>query len=223
MKSSSSRLERPAVHKELHRLARFTTIVVLCLVGPTLQAQSTGGPIDGLTLSLGLGIYQGELDRNLSDNPVEFFALGEFSLAVHADRAFTPRLYAEGGLVYHRFNIDVDADNGMGVNVFAFDLNAGIRIGLFGRPGFLRVFGGVAPTMIATTYNFSDPGDLRTGTEFDQTSPRFIITFPVGIVLQDAWRFGVRFTTSDFVDSARVPNTGPDVISSIHVGYRFQL
>ncbi|MEO0857720.1 MAG: hypothetical protein AAFY55_12830, partial [Bacteroidota bacterium] len=61
------------------------------------------------------------------------------------------------------------------------------------------------------------------GYVFEQTSPRFILTFPVSMILQDAWRFGIRFMTSDFLDSAQRRTTGPDVISSIHVGYRFRL
>ncbi|MEM9667088.1 MAG: hypothetical protein AAF970_19330 [Bacteroidota bacterium] len=208
----------------------LTHVLVLALLlsvsswlsAPTAQAQR--GAIDGLTLGLGLGVYQGELDRNSASNPIEYFTLAEFSLSVHADRALTPVFLAETGLVYHRFNIDVDADNKMGVNVFAFDINAGLRIGLFGRPGFVRVQAGVAPTMIATTYNFSTPDVLQSlGYEFEQTSPRFLLTFPVSVLLQDAWRFGIRFMTSDYLDSARRVTTGPDVISSIHVGYRFRL
>ncbi|MEM8599333.1 MAG: hypothetical protein AAGF99_05395 [Bacteroidota bacterium] len=208
-------------------LTRSLALVALLLVGTWLSVPAThaqGRAIDGLTLGLGLGVYQGELDRNASSNPLEYFALAEFSLSVHADKALTPALLTEAGLVYHRFNIDVDADNSMGVNVFAFDVIGGVRIGLFGRPGFLRLQGGVAPTMVATTYNFSTPDVLESrGYEFEQSSPRFILTFPVSLVLQDAWRFGIRFMTSDFLDSAKRRTTGPDVISSIHVGYRFRL
>ncbi|MEM6785048.1 MAG: hypothetical protein AAF624_15110 [Bacteroidota bacterium] len=208
-------------------LTRVLALAVLLLTGfwlgtPDVHAQR--GPIDGLTLGLGLGVYQGELDRNVASNPIEYFALAEFSLSVHADRALSPFILAETGLVYHRFNIDVDADNKMGVNVFAFDINAGLRIGVFGRPGFIRAQAGVAPTMISTTYNFSTPDVLESlGYTFEQTSPRFILTFPVSVIIQDAWRFGVRFMTSDFLDSAQRATTGPDVISSIHVGYRFRL
>ncbi|MEM8556435.1 MAG: hypothetical protein AAGG50_01210 [Bacteroidota bacterium] len=184
-----------------------------------------------MTISLGLGVYQGDLDRNVSGNPVEYFALAEFSLAILADRALGQRFLAEAGLVYHRFNIDAPrdeanptAENSMGVNIFALDLTGGIRIPLFGRPSFVRVHAGIAPTMIATTYNFTTPDILESsGYEFDQTSPRFLLTFPISVVLQDAWRFGIRFTGSDFVDSAGRDATGNDVISSIHVGYRFEL
>ncbi|MEL6611146.1 MAG: hypothetical protein AAFQ53_03550 [Bacteroidota bacterium] len=207
----------------------FTLAFILLLITglgvstPGAHAQG-GGAIDGLTLGLGLGVYQGELDRNASSNPIEYFALAEFSLSVHADRALSPLFMAEAGLVYHRFNIDVDADNSMGVNVFAFDVNAGLRVGLFGRTGFVRLQAGVAPTMVSTTYNFSTPDVLESrGYVFEQTSPRFILTFPVSMILQDAWRFGIRFMTSDFLDSAQRRTTGPDVISSIHVGYRFRL
>lgn len=218
-----------ARRQEPSGLARILLIALLAFATPLAWGQSR--PDNGMTIALGLGVYQGDLDRNFSSNPVEYFALAEFSLAVLVDRSLGERFVTEAGLVYHRFNIDAPrdnanptAENSMGINIFALDLMGGVRIPLFGRPSFIRMQAGIAPTMIATTYNFTTPDILESqGYEFDQTSPRFLVTFPISVVLQDAWRFGIRFTGSDFVDSTGRDSTGKDVISSIHVGYRFEL
>ena len=135
---------------------RFTATLLLALVlasAPGALAQRD--LVRGVSLGIGLGVYQGELDKNSADNPIEFFASGNVGAMALADGMLGPLVW-EAGLSYQRIDIEVNEAD-LDVNVIGGEFTIGKDFRLLRRNRFLRVFAGIAPAYIGTTYN-------RTGT-----------------------------------------------------------
>lgn len=222
----------------LYALALSALVVV-----PSEAQQSS---LRGVSLGIGLGIYQGELDVNSADNPIEFFASGNVGAMAIADGVVGPLVW-EGGLSYQRVDIEVnDAD--IDVNVVGAEFTIGKDFRLLKRSRFLRVFAGIAPAYIGSTYNrtstpdgcfyldaelFEEAGSSVPGScmgrnflrnrDFENKPSRFSFYVPVGIVLQDAVRVSIRVFGTDYVDSVRRESTGPDWSPAVTLMYRFRI
>lgn len=202
-----------------------------------------------MSVGVGLGIYQGELDKNSADNPIEFFASGNVGVTALADGVVGPLIW-EGGLSYQRVDIEVNEAD-IDVNVVGAEFTIGKDFRLLKRNRFLRVFAGIAPAFVSSTYNRTNTPDgcfyldeelfeaaqvpascatdeinappfLR-NREFEEKPSRLTFYVPVGIVLQDAVRISVRVFGTDYVDSLKRDGTGPDWSPAVTLMYRFRI
>lgn len=196
------------------RLALFLLLLLPC--APLLQAQPL---VDGVTAGIGLSSYHGDLDWNPDNGPAEFLAASNLGAFVAVDRSFGP-IVAETALLFNRVAIDFP-DAEMTLNVLSFDLNAGPTINLF-RPGFLRLYAGVSPSLVFSNFENLDIAELG-AYNVDQASARFLLTFPVGIVIQDTLRLGIRLTTTDYFENVSGNTDNVDLLSFISIGYRVDL
>jgi len=195
---------------------RSLVALVVVLAAPVLQAQPL---VDGLTVGVGISTYHGDLDWNSDDGPAEFLAAGNLGAFVAADRSFGP-FVMEGALHYKRIGIDFPGAE-MSIHMIGLDLTSGPSLHLF-RPDLFRFYVGISPTLVLTGYDDVDEAALE-GYEFDEQPARFLVSFPVGIVIQDVLRIGVRVTPTDNFDSVSGLTNDVDFLTSISVGYRFDL
>lgn len=192
--------------------------VVACLAAPGPAAQPF---VDGVTAGLGLTSYHGDLDWNPDDGPAEFVAAANLTAFVGADRAFGP-VTAEAVLSYTRIDVDYPLAE-MTLGTLGLDLTAGYTFGA-GRPVFVRVFAGVAPLLVAPSYDRIDQAAFdRSVLSFEPQETGVVWSFPVGVVIQDTFRLGVRFLATDRFDGAAGPSGARDVLSFLSVGYRVDL
>ncbi|MDX1532559.1 MAG: hypothetical protein R3362_13600, partial [Rhodothermales bacterium] len=129
-------------------------------------------------------------------------------------------LTAEGGLQFDRYAIR-SAHVDMNLNALSLNLTAGVGIDVF-QPDFLRFFAGVSPMLLLPSYDRVEAQAYETY-DFEEMGTRFALTFPVGVVVQDVLRLGVRFTASDEFDGAVGSSGAGDFLTFLHVGYRFDL
>ena len=200
----------------LSRPVRSLPLVLALLCAPLLYAQPL---VDGVNVGVGLSSYHGDLDWNPDNGPAEFLASGNLGAFVAADRSFGP-FVMEGALHYKRIGIDFPGAE-MTLNMVGLDLTSGPSIDLF-RPGLFRFYAGISPTVVLTNYDGVDEAQLA-GYEFDEQPVRFLVAFPVGLVIQDVLRIGVRVTPTDNFDSVSGLTNDVDFLTSISVGYRFDL
>ena len=202
------------------RLTGWTTLFLLTAFATpaALQAQPL---VDGVSIGAGLSSYHGDLDWNPNNGPAEFLAAGNVGLFVAADRSFGP-VIAESALRYDRLAIDYPLVE-MTLNTVSLDLTAGYGFD-FIRPLFFRVFAGVSPMLVMPNYERVDQealdGSILT---FQETGTHVALSFPVGIVIQDVVRLGVRFMPGDDFDGATGQSGSSDILSFVSIGYRFDL
>ncbi len=202
------------------RLSRWIALLFLgALAAPaSLQAQPL---VDGLSVGAGLSSYHGDLDWNPDNGPAEFLASGNVGLFVAADRSFGP-VIAESVLRYDRVAIDYPLVE-MTLNTVSLDFTAGYGFD-FVRPLFFRVFAGVSPMLVMPSYDRVDQEALdRSILTFRESGTHVALSFPVGIVIQDVLRLGVRFMPGDDFDGATGPSGSSDMLSFVSIGYRFDL
>ena len=227
----------------------FYCLFALCLFAASAADAQRGDLIQGMSLGIGLGIYQGELDKNSADNPIEFLASGNVGMTALVDGDVGPLIW-EGGLSYQRIDIEVNEAD-LDVNVIGAELTLGKDFRLLGRSRFLRVFAGIAPAYIASSYNRTSTPDrcffldrdlfeaaspprpaacdalasppFLGNREFEEQPSRFTFYVPVGIVLQDAVRVSVRVFGTDYLDSLERADTGPDWSPAVTLMYRFRI
>lgn len=198
---------------------RFLFLSLLALAGaPFVQAQPL---VDGVTVGLGLTSYHGDLDWNPDNGPAEFIAAGNLSAFVGVDRAFGP-VTGEAVLSYTRIGVDYPLVE-MTLGTLGLDLTAGYSFDLW-RPSFLRVFAGVAPLLVSPSYDRVEQTRLDNSIlSFERQDTQVVWSFPVGVVIQDTFRLGVRFIASDRFDGAAGPSGASDLLSTLSVGYRIDL
>lgn len=193
------------------------SLLVLCL-SPLSAAQPL---VDGVTLGVGLTSYHGDLDWNPDNGPAEFIAAGNLGAFVGVDRAFGP-VIGEAVLSYTRIDVDYPLVE-MTLGTLGLDLTAGYAFDLW-RPSFLRVYAGIAPLLVSPTYDRVDQARLDGSIlDFERQDTRVVLSFPVGVVIQDTFRLGVRFMANDRYDGASGPSGSTDVLSFLSVGYRVDL
>ena len=197
-------------------------LLTLCFVVAFGSALAHAQPlVDGVTVGLGLTSYHGDLDWNPDNGPAEFIAAGNVSAFVGADRAFGP-ITGEAVLSYTRIDVDYPLAE-MTLGTLGLDLTAGYTFDLW-RPSFLRVFAGVAPLLVSPSYDWVEQDRLdRSILDFERQDTQVVWSFPVGVVIQDTFRLGVRFIATDRFDGATGPSGSSDLLSTLSVGYRIDL
>ncbi len=198
------------------------SVLLAGFFAPLTRAQPL---FDGATLGIGLTNYHGDLDwnqdRGRRRGTMGHLAAGNLTAFLGVDRAFGP-VTGEAILSYTDLNVDfpqVEAS----LRTVSLDLTAGYTFDII-RPAFIRFYAGIAPLVVVPRYDRVDQDVLDNSIlTFEEQDTKLFLSFPVGIVIQDALRFGVRIMPTDNFDGARGPSGLSDFLSLIQVGYRFDL
>jgi hypothetical protein len=201
--------------RPLRLLTLLSVLLATILIVPRADAQV----VDGISLGAGISMYHGEFDYNPNNRPIAFLASGTFHGFVAADRAVGP-VVLESALQYDRLRMDGEALDKT-VNMVSLDLTAGFALPV-PQPFFLRLYAGVSPAVQFNTYTrISEGWQERVG--YEETGTRMVVTFPVGLVIQDAVRLGVRVAASPRFDGHAGGTNPIDVVSFVSLSYRFDL
>ena len=200
------------------RQAAALVLLFLTLGSSVAHAQSALlRSFDGATLGLGLNIYHGDLDGNPDSDLVKYIGAANLHLLAGVDRRFG--VFGAGlDFNYHRLTARsgrVDMAN----NITSLDFTFSVGIG-GAEQGFLRLYAGVAPTLLIPRYYRFTPGDQE---GYNNLGTRFVTSFPVGIILQERIRVGIRITTTDFLEGYEGTGGSRDYLTFINLGYRFDL
>lgn len=198
---------------------RLLALVAFSLaLAPALRAQPL---VDGVTAGLAVSMFQGDVDANPGNGPIEYLSFGEVGAFVGVDRKFGP-VIAEAVLHADRFRLENELVE-MTLGSVGLDLTAGFALNV-ARPGLLRLFAGVSPTLLMPSYQrVSDSLDGHSMVTFEEHGTRLQVLFPVGVVIQDVLRVGVRFSPSDALDGWTSTTGAKDRIAFVSLGYRFDL
>lgn len=168
-------------------------------------------------------MYRGDFDANQSNSLPRYLGSGDVHVFASADRRFGAIL-AEGGVQYDRLTLNgfdaVDLD----VNLVSLDLTAGYHLE---GPGelTLRPFVGLAPGYRTVAYDriggayTEDPSVTE---DFEQVESGMVVTFPMGVVIQDVVRIGARLTPGDNFDGF-TRGSPIDAVAFVSASYRFDL
>ena len=201
-----------------HKQRRIGLALLLLILGSSAaNAQSALlRPFDGASIGIGLNVYHGDLDGNPDSEFVKYVGAANLHLLAGVDRRFGAlgvgldfnyqRLTARSGRV------------DMANNIASLDFVVSMGVG-GANQSLLRLYAGIAPTLLIPRY-YRFPSD-REG--YDDLGTRFVTSFPVGIILQDRIRLGIRVTTSDLLEGYRGTGGDRDYLTFINLGYRFDL
>ncbi len=193
----------------------FFLMLGAALSAGAVQAQAPSRPlIDGLTVAPGVSAYIGDLDGNPHRKLIQYFASSKFSMMVAADRRFG-NVSAALEVHYDRMQID-RIKFVLSNNIISLDLVGGYHFDII-RSDLFGLVGGVGLSLLVPHYERL-PQDLE---GVRPLGTRTVITFPVGLVIEDRVRLGVRVTMTDFLDGFEGEGGNVDLISFFHVGYRF--
>lgn len=190
------------------------------------QAQESEPFIHGVTVGVGIAVYQGDFSRNPEHNFVKYVAgSGKLSLRVGADHRMGQfDQYGVGAdVVYNRIAGETTGGAGFDANTVALDFYFDYELPYI-RQGLFRVFVGAGPNfIIAPSYRgFSGlPADDRT----EKLGSRVTGSVKVGVTILDKIRVGTRLASSDMIDGYEgfQEEGGPDFISFLNFSYRFNL
>lgn len=192
------------------------------------QAQQQGGEsfIHGISVGIGLAVYQGDFSRNPEHNIVKYLAgSGKLSLRAGADhRLGRFEQYGLGAdLVYNRISGETTGGSGFKTNSLALDFYADYELP-YVKQGLFRVFLGGGPNfIISPSYdNFPEEGE---NDNFEKLGTRVTGSVKVGVTILDKVRVGTRIASSDLIDGYKGfdPDGVPDIISFLNFSYRFDL
>lgn len=200
---------------------RLLTLAALCL-GLALPTALRAQPIvDGVTAGLSASMFQGDMDANPGNGPVEYLSFADLGAFVGVDRKFGP-VIGEATLYADRFRLE-NQHVAMTLGAVGLDLTAGFAFDVV-RPGFLRVFAGVSPTLVLPSYHrVSERLEDISMVTFEEHGTRVALLFPVGLVIQDVLRLGVRLSPTDTLDGWTSTTGLNDRIAFVSLGYRFDL
>lgn len=192
--------------------------LLLCTAGfvSPLAAQPL---VDGVTIGGGVSLYQGEFDFNPRNDPARFIASGTLHAFVGVDRAVGAVIF-ESTLQYDRLRMDGEALTKT-VDMISLDVTGSVPLQL-PRPVSVRLFAGVSPALQFNSYDRINAG-WQTRVGYEETGTRMVVTFPIGVVLQDVVRVGIRLAGSAQFDGYARDTNPIDFITFVSVGYRFDL
>ena len=173
-------------------------------------------PFDGASIGIGLNAYHGDLDGNPDSEFIKYVGAANLHLLAGVDRRFGA-LGLGLDFNFHRLTARsgrVDMAN----NIASLDFTVSAGIGGVDQ-SLLRLYAGVAPTLLIPRY-YRFPSDLE---GYNDLGTRFVTSFPVGIIIQDRIRLGVRITTTDLLEGYVGTGGNRDYLTFINLGYRFDL
>jgi hypothetical protein len=197
------------------------------------QAQPQRAPqesepfIHGISVGIGLAVYQGDFSRNPEHNPIKYLAgSGKLAVRVGADHRLGQfDQYGLGtDLVYNRLSGETTGGAGFKAHALALDFYGDYELP-YVKQGLFRVFLGIGPNfIISPSYdNFSNLASQ--GDNAQKLGTRVTGSLKVGVTILDKFRIGTRISSSDLLDGYKGfdPNGVPDFISFLNFSYRFSL
>lgn len=191
-----------------------------------VQDNTTEPFIHGISLGVGLAIYQGDFSRNPEHNLVKYLAgSGSLSLRAGVDhRMGRFDQYGVGSdLVYNRLSGQTTGGSGFSANTLALDFYADYELPYI-KQGLFRVFVGGGPNfIISPSYdNFPDEGEDN---NYERLGSRVTGSLKLGVTVIDKFRVGTRIASSDLIDGYKGfdPDGVPDIISFLNFSYRIDL
>jgi len=192
------------------RIAPLALLSALLLVGsPSVSAQSR--LVDGYTFGVGIGLYAGDLDGNPSSSLPTFVGSGHLSMFVGADHHLGGPVGMGVEVHYNRLRGTSEFVDGAH-NLVSADLIARVTP----RP-FVGFYLGVGPAVVISQYSRLSPSAVLDGEATEGS--RFALTIPIGVIIQDNIRLGLRFSASDLLDG-KDSGSNNDVLGAIMISYR---
>lgn len=195
------------------RFLKHLGILAITLVVATMPASSQSRRvIDGITVGAGIGMYAGDLDGNPTSSVPAFVGSGHLSLFVGVDRHL-------GGAI--GMGLEAHYNRVRGTNEFVDGAHNMLSVELLARlipSRYLGVYMGLAPGIIVSQYARLSPAAVLDGEATEDA--RFALTIPIGIMIQENIRVGIRFSASDLLDG-KASGSNNDVLGVISIGYRF--
>lgn len=192
---------------------------------PQQQVQEPEPFIHGVSLGVGIAVYQGDFGRNPEHSIVKYVAgSGKFSFRAGVDhRMGLFDQYGVGAdLVYNRIGGETTGGAGFEANALALDVYVDYELPYI-RQKFLRVFVGGGPTFIISPSYKGFSALTGTG-DTKKLGTRATGSLKVGFTILDKIRIGTRLSISDLIDGYEGFNRiGPDFISFLNFSYRFNL
>lgn len=192
------------------------------------QVQDEGSFIHGISVGVGLAIYQGDFSANPNHNPVKYIAgSGNLSARVGMDHRLGEfNQYGLGAdLVYNRLAGESPRGNGFTSNAVALDLYADYELPYISE-GLLRLFIGGGPNLIISPSYSGIPGCASGGDEcYQPLGTRVTGSLKIGVTILDSFRIGTRIASTNLLDGYKgfQNNDVPDFVSFLNVGYRFDM
>lgn len=169
--------------------------------------------IDGYTFGAGIGLYAGDLDGNPASNIPVFVGSGHLTAFVAADKHLGGAIGVGLELHYNRMR---------GTNEYVDGAHDMMSVDLVARIVPSKTIGfymGVAPAVIRSQYSRLSPSAVLDGEATEGS--RFAFTIPIGVMIQDHVRVGLRFSASDLLDG-KAAGSNNDVLGAISIGYRIR-
>lgn len=190
------------------------------------QVQESRSLIHGVSVGIGLTVYQGDFTRNPEHNIVKYLAgSGTLSARVGLDHRLGQfDQYGLGAdLVYNRLSGETSGGRGFKTNTLSLDFYGDYELPYI-APGLFRVFLGGGPNfIIAPSYkNFPEESEED---NFERLGTRVSASLKVGVTILDKFRIGTRIPSNDLIDGYKgfVADGVPDFLSFISFSYRFDV
>ncbi|NNE34788.1 MAG: hypothetical protein HKN13_06110 [Rhodothermales bacterium] len=198
------------------KIQLLTLLAVVCfgLLGTAASTSAQSGKfIDGFTVGTGIGVYAGDLDGNPSSSIPVFVGNGHLTLYGGVDKHLGGAIGVGLELHYNRLR---------GVNEFVDGAHDMLSTELMARIMPFRAIGfymGVAPAFLRSRYSRLSASAVLDGEATEGS--RFVFTVPVGLIIQENIRLGLRFSASDLLDG-KASGSNNDVLGTISVGYHIR-
>lgn len=182
--------------------------------------------IHGVSVAVGLAIYQGDFSLNPNHNLVKYIA-GNGSLAARVGIDHRLGRFDQYGLgadlVYNRLTGESVNGTGFKANSLALDFYADYELPYI-REGLFRVFLGGGPNLIISPSYTGNPAVVEDD-DFQPLGTRVIGSLKVGVTIMDSFRIGTRIASNDLLDGYKgfQAQDAPDFVSSLSIGYRFDV
>ncbi|MCB0719798.1 MAG: hypothetical protein KDD65_15225 [Bacteroidetes bacterium] len=190
-------------------MALLSTLLLVSVPRASAQARL----VDGFSFGVGVGLYAGDLDGNPSSSLPTFVGSGHLSAYAGIDRHLGGPVAMGLEVHYNRLRGTSEFVDGAH-NVISGDLIARVT-----PTSFVGFFLGVGPSLIVSQYSRLSPAAVLDGEATEGS--KFALTIPIGVIIQENVRLGLRFSASDLLDG-KDSGSNNDVLGAIMIGYRFK-
>ncbi len=195
----------------LTRLLSKGTIVAILLSFAGSAAGQSGRFFDGFTVGTGLGLYAGDLDGNPASNIPVFVGSAHLTIFAGVDKHLGGAIGMGAELHYNRVR---------GTNEFVDGAHDMLSIDLMARivpSSLIGIYMGVGPAVVRSKYSRMSPSAVLDGEATEGN--RLAFTIPIGVIIQERVRVGLRFSASDLLDG-KASGSNNDVLGVISIGFR---
>ena len=177
--------------------------------------------MDAVSVSIGLSVFQGDLDGNAKNDVVYYLNSGNLDLRLGVERYLSSRVVLGSGLSYHRLSSQKGAIEFIN-NAVTWDITSEyVLVSRWGE--FLRVFSGVG--LVWHNPKIVEGEDLVIrGYNTRLNQGQVALAIPMGFMIQKRLRVTSYMVLSDFIDGASAPGrANRDFIAQVVVGFRFEI